>query len=106
MQREERFRRLQKLGCICCLIEGLGYVPPDIHHLVDNGYRELSGGDTATIPLDPWHHRGQPPSGMSVEDALFHAGPSLALHKKRFLSTYGNERELLAEVDRRIGAVA
>jgi len=39
---------------------------------------------------------------FSVDTALGYAGPSLALHKKRFIRRYGTERELLAEVDRRI----
>lgn len=99
---QDRFRRLQDLGCICCLKEGFGYVPPDIHHIVDKGYRRLSGGHLATIPLCPYHHRGVPPSGFSIDTALGYAGPSLALHKKRFIRRYGTERELLAEVDRRI----
>ena len=101
-ERERRFMRLQDIGCICCAKEGYPDVPVDVHHLVDKGYREHSGGDTATLPLCPWHHRGVPPSGFSIDTALSYAGPSLALHKKRFIRRYGTERELLAEVDRRI----
>lgn len=99
---ERRFMRLQDLGCICCLKEGYKDVPVDVHHLVDKGYRKHSGGHRSTLPLCPWHHRGVPPSGFSEDTAVFYAGPSLALHKKRFIQTYGTERELLAEVDARI----
>lgn len=99
-----RFRKLQDMGCICCSIEGIGYVPVDVHHLVDKGYRKHSGGNQSTLPLCPWHHRGVPPTGMSADDALFYAGPSLELHKKRFIETYGTERELLALVDKRLEA--
>lgn len=94
--------RLQDIGCICCFKEGFPGVPVDAHHLVDKGYREHSGGNAATLPLCPWHHRGVPPSGLSESAALFTAGPSLALHKRRFIQTYGTERELLAEVDEEI----
>lgn len=96
---KKRFRQLHDLGCICCLVQGIGYVPPDTHHIVDKGYRRLSGGHQATIPICPWHHRGLPPSGMSVDDAFLYAGPSLALHKKHFNEIYGGERQLLALVN-------
>jgi hypothetical protein len=99
---QRRFMRLQDIGCICCLKEGFLHVPVDVHHIVDKGYREHSGGHRSTLPLCPWHHRGVPPSGLSEDTALFAAGPSLALHKRRWIETYGTERELLAEVDRRI----
>ncbi len=102
---QRRFSRLQEIGCIACLKEGLGHVPPDVHHIVDKGYRRLSGGHAATIPLCPYHHRGVPPSGFTEDTAMFAAGPSLALHKKRFIHTYGTERELLAEVDKRIAQI-
>lgn len=98
---QRRFMRLQDIGCICCLKEGLKDVPVDVHHIVDKGYREHS----ATLPLCPWHHRGVPPSGFTEDTAVFAAGPSLALHKKRFIRTYGTERELLAEVDKRIASM-
>jgi hypothetical protein len=94
--------RLQDIGCICCLMEGLPPTPADMHHIVDKGYRKHSGGDKATIPLCPWHHRGDPPSGFSIDTAPSSFGPSLARHKRKFVQRYGTERELLAEVDRRI----
>lgn len=102
MKRERRFMRLQDIGCICCLKEGFEDVPVDIHHIVDKGYREHSGGDYATLPLCPWHHRGEPPNGLTLDEALFAAGPSLRYSKKRFIQTYGTERELLAEIEQRI----
>lgn len=94
--------RLQDIGCICCSLEGIKNVPADMHHIVDKGYRRLSGGDKATLPLCPWHHRGDPPPGFSEDTAIHHAGPSLKLHKRKFIQRYGTERELLVEVDRRI----
>jgi hypothetical protein len=94
--------RLQDAGCICCAKEGFKDVPVDVHHLVDNGYRKHSGGDKATLPLCPWHHRGVPPGGLSAAEAEKRAGPSMARNKKRFIQRYGTERELLAETNQRI----
>lgn len=99
---QARFRALQDLGCICCLLECVGYQPPDIHHIVDKGYREHSGGDMATIPLCPFHHRGVVPDGMTTADAIYRLGPSLALNKKLFNATYGGERHLLEHVNAQI----
>jgi hypothetical protein len=94
-----RFRLLQDLGCICCLVEGLGHVAPDIHHIVDNGYRRLSGGHKSTIPLCPFHHRAVPPNGMTAAEAEACMGPSMKLNKKKFIEKYGTERSLLTSVD-------
>jgi hypothetical protein len=88
---------LQDIGCIACLKEGFDPTPADMHHLVDRGNREASGGDAATIPLCPWHHRGNPPGDISADEALYRMGPSLDRNKKLFLKVYGTERELLAE---------
>jgi hypothetical protein len=105
MNRERRFMRLQDLGCLPCDTEGFPGVPVDAHHLVDKGTRELSGGDAATLPLCPWHHRGVPNEGMTVDEMLYRIGPSLRHHKKLFVKIYGTERELLAETDKRIEAL-
>ena len=96
---QARFRALQDLGCICCLLECVGWMAPDIHHIVDKGYREHSGGDMATLPLCPWHHRGLTPEGMTTAYAIQRLGPSLKLDKKQFNRTYGGERRLLELVN-------
>lgn len=95
-----RLEQLAGMRCIACVIEGCrqpGHT--EVHHIVDKGTRKHSGGHDSTIPLDSWHHRGIPPEGMKVDEALFLFGPSLALHKKRFIETYGTERELLEIVN-------
>jgi hypothetical protein len=102
VSRERRYYFLQRIGCIACLMDGQPGEPADMHHIVDKGYRRLSGGDKATIPLCPWHHRGLPPSGFSEASARESFGPSLALHKRGFVARYGTERELLARVDVRL----
>jgi hypothetical protein len=107
MKRERRYMRLQDIGCICCLKESPddGATPADMHHLVDKGYRRLSGGDAATLPLCEWHHRGQPRGDRSADEMLYLAGPSLDRHKKLFIKIYGTERELLAECNAMVDAV-
>lgn len=95
LNREQRFTRFQDIGCLCCAMEGYLDVPVDVHHLVDRGDRAKSGGDAATLPICPWHHRGVPPSGFTEDTARGYAGPSLALQKKRWKERYGTEREVL-----------
>jgi hypothetical protein len=102
MKRERRYMRLQDIGCIACLKEGLPIEPADMHHVVDKGTRAHSGGDAATVPLCPWHHRGDPRDGESVDEALYRRGPSLDRHKRLFVKIYGTERELLAEANEMI----
>lgn len=97
--RERRFDALQRLGCIACLLREVGYQAPDIHHIVDKGYRKHSGGDMATIPLCPWHHRGVVPDEMTAKLMTNLLGPSLALDKPLFIATFGTERELLGMVN-------
>lgn len=97
-KRQRRFDRLQRIGCVACLLEDI-YSQADIHHIVDKGYRKHSGGDEATIPLCPYHHRGLLPDGMSQGDAELMYGPSLALSKRDFVSRFGSERALLLFVE-------
>lgn len=97
MTREERFRRLQKLGCIACRKRGR-FSLPDIHHLNIGGHAgHKRRGDRFTIPLCPPHHRG---IFWREEDH----GPSLALHPRRFREEFGTDDALLREVDLLIGA--
>lgn len=96
---QRRYEALRDLGCIACHLDGYHGVPPDVHHLVDKGYRKHSGGNQATVPLCPWHHRGQPPMDFTV--AYMHAtrGPSMHWHGKEFTNQYGSQRALLAKVN-------
>ena len=94
-QHRARFRMLQDMGCVACLMEGDGYREPDVHHLLEGGVRI---GHDATIPLCPWHHRGVP----AQNGELLH-GPSLAERPRSFVVKYGRDRELLDYVNRRLG---
>ena len=96
---QRRYDQLQKLGCVACLISSGGWEAADVHHIVDKGYRKHSGGNQATIPLCPWHHRGVPTEGRSMTWMRNWRGPSLALESKAFAETYGTQRDLLAKVN-------
>lgn len=96
-----RYDKLHSMGCLPCAKDRI-FSQIDVHHLTDKGTRKLSGGNKASIPCCPWHHRGQPPDGWRVSDAYEFYGPSLRLHKREFIARYGTERQLLAEVDQQI----
>ena len=94
-----RYDNLRRIGCLACRKDGRRYSQIDVHHLVDKGTRKHSGGNKATLPLCPWHHRGLPVDGYLCGSMYLLYGPSLALQKREFKRRYGDERELLAEVD-------
>jgi hypothetical protein len=102
---QRRLDALSRMPCIACLLEGAGTVQPnrtEIHHLVDKGTRELSGGHDSTLPLCVWHHRGVPRGKATAREMATAYGPSLALQKRAFNARYGTERELLARVNARL----
>jgi hypothetical protein len=103
MKRLERYRKLVEYGCVACKIELGRYHMPEIHHIVDKGYRKHSGGDAATLPLCEWHHRGVHLMPNSTDGDMTETyGPSLAHSKKGFQMRFGTERELLALVNKEI----
>lgn len=101
---QTRYDALTRYGCICCKMHGLPFGwHVEIHHIVDKGYREHSGGDAATIPLCRWHHQGTPVRmDLSVKFCTQMYGPSLAVSKRAFVARWGTERELLAKVNEAI----
>lgn len=94
----KRYEALRELGCIACHLDG-GFKVPEIHHLVDKGYRKHSGGNQATIPLCAWHHRGEPEMDKTVTQMRMMRGPSMTLERREFDKVYGSQRELLARVN-------
>jgi hypothetical protein len=97
-----RYDKLHRIGCVACRKKGLGWRAVDIHHIVDRGYRKHSGGNRATLPLCEYHHRGVPAEGFLNGSMYLIYGPSLALQKREFKRVFGDERQLLAEVDQLI----
>jgi hypothetical protein len=105
---ELRYEQIHAMPCIACRIAKhvVQCGRTEAHHLVDKGYRRLSGGNQATLPLGGWHHRGEPPKGHTVKSATAKWGPSLFHESKRFHATYGSQRQLLARVNEEIGVAA
>ena len=110
---QDRLDALHDMPCIACEIEAdwaKARQEPTVnqpsrteaHHLVDKGYRIHSGGHMATLPLCGWHHEGTLLYPLSSREMRALHGPSLKLHKKDFVATYGSERDLLAIIDRRL----
>ena len=96
-----RFRLFQKIGCVACRKRGISS-QADVHHLLSGGKRL---GHQYTIPLCPWHHRGNPPDGMLVAESEARFGPSLARGPKRFRAEFGSDSILLAQTDLLLGVL-
>ena len=71
------------LGCVVCRIQGRGYSPANVHHLLSGGRRI---GHESTIPLCHTHHANAPRDSGEVSR---HPG------KAAFEARYGTEARLL-----------
>ncbi len=87
----KRWQRIQEIGCIACMLDGVGQVPCDIHHLLSGGRRI---GHSHSVGLCSWHHRGILPEGRRAEEYSAVHGPSLAAMPRAFRKRYGDEFEL------------
>lgn len=96
---QKRLDIIHRLPCLACVQIGANITPVEAHHIVDKGYRRLSGGHQATIPLCEWHHRGAFRLGMTATEMTNIFGPSLARSKRAFISKFGTERDLLARTN-------
>lgn len=80
-------------GCVACRIDGNGFRPAAVHHILRAGVRM---GHLFTLPLcDPGHHQN---GGQHY--------PSRHPWKARFEAKYGTEAELLERLRNEIGAMA
>lgn len=104
---QARLDAIHAMPCLCCSISGCEQLSrTEAHHLTDKGYRRLSGGHQASLPLCGWHHRGEAPKGHTPASATLTYGPSLFHTKKLFVMVYGGERALLAKVDESLAEVS
>lgn len=106
----KRLSDIHDMPCIACKLEDTirrrHIQQPNrttAHHLVDKGYRELSGGHQSTLPLCEWHHLGYRHTDYDNLDMAAKWGPSMMHQKKKFISRYGTERSLLAMVNQTMG---
>jgi hypothetical protein len=89
---QRRFDQIQQIGCVPCLLRGLGHNPPDIHHIIDGGRRR---GHSFTYGNCPYHHRGIVPFGHDEKKVKEIMGPSLAKNPKEYHEVFGSEEYLL-----------
>lgn len=80
----EWIQRILEYGCICCRIDGEGFRPACVHHIIKGGKRL---GHLFTIPLCPAHHIGEPRGKVSRHK-----------HHKAFNLTYGGDMALLEKI--------
>jgi hypothetical protein len=100
---------VRALPCIACTIEGLPEQcgPTEEHHLNLDGHAgQKRLGDEYSIPLGRYHHRGEPPPGMTAVDAAIKYGPSLARQSRQFRAQYGVDSELLRRTNELLEALA
>lgn len=94
-----RFAELHDIGCIACMLAGVGWVAPEQDHRNNcdlAGMKRTEGGHDETLALCCWHHRGIPWDGWTAAKCLEKAGPSKHLAKKRFIDRFGTISELHA----------
>lgn len=80
-------------GCVACRIDGNGFVPAAVHHILRGGVRM---GHLFTLPLcDPGHHQNSSDKRISRHP-----------WKARFEQRYGSEDHLLSMLRAEIGEIA
>ena len=89
---------VRELGCIACDIDGAWSPTPEIHHVKRRPDGQKYGyGQKAphyrVLPLCEGHHRGM----WDTTKQAFHKNPDA------FEARYGNENELLALIDAKLG---
>lgn len=95
---------VRQLSCVCCDIEDVQQpFPTQEHHCNAFG---LAGkkrlGDDQSVALCAYHHVGTLLPGISREDMAHKYGPSLALNKKLFRFTYGDDSALIAATNHKL----
>lgn len=104
----ERMRMdvIKKSGCILSMLRReQGFEVPngrtEIQHIKDTTH---TLGHAYTICLDVWYHQGQPPRGVSYDDAFRRFGAPLTAGRKTFYQSHKlTERDLFVETNKRMG---
>ena len=94
-----RFAAFQTIGCVACRKLGV-FNLADVHHLLSGGRRR---GHQFTIPLCPWHHRGNSVDRWLAGDLEPMLGPSLARSPRKFREEFGDDETLLQQTDLLLG---
>lgn len=89
---ERRIEIIKAIGCICCLMRGLGRRYCEWDHITVGGFT-VSHQDTIGLCL--WHHRGICEEGMTSSMMTIKYGPSKAKGSVTFHNTFGTKEFLL-----------
>lgn len=94
----ERMARIKAFDCVACTITRVFRTATgvEVHHLLSGNKRR---GHLFTIPLCPWHHRGDA-GGWGVKWMEANMGPSLARTSRKFRAVYGTDDELLERTNK------
>ena len=99
-EQQRRQDAAREAGCIVARRLGLGFVPGEIHHLVEGG-RTIS--QDHTVCLNPWSHRGEVWGQWTAAQCRAVFGTSLAREKRAFHDEYGDNLALLKSQNALIG---
>jgi hypothetical protein len=77
-------------GCIACRMDGRGYVPACVHHILRGSVRM---GHLYSLPLCAGHHQHDTTSGLIARHP----------YKARFEAHYGFEMDLLLKLQQELG---
>lgn len=86
---------ISRMGCVVCILQGLGPSPAEPHHLLRKSGRRM--GHLFTIPLCPPHHR----LGRNDEEVV-----SRHPYRVEFERRYGTETQLLEQTQEFVGMLA
>lgn len=93
---KQHLNRVQGLGCIACHIQGTPGTSAEIHHPRAGTGAGRKASHFDAIPLCHAHHRG-------TNHPLT---PSIHLDKRKFITMFGTEAELLRKVRELLGEEA
>ena len=96
MDKSRRFEDIKRTGCVPCLLENFLNSHAEIHHIVEQGYRQ---GDHRSYGNCQWHHKGIPWADLQADEMTGRLGPSLRLNSKAYHERYGSELDLLRTQD-------
>lgn len=95
---------IREIGCIVCLLLGLGFVLCAKHHLLSTGQHGNGKrlGEQSTVGLCDYHHQGKAVVGSAAAAALRETrGPSYADNAREFRALWPDAL-LIKEQNRRI----
>lgn len=98
-----RMARVAAMGCIVCSNNGYEDTPAEVQHILD--YDNRTRVDMLTIPLCTIHHRSgllkKNTSGLTGWERWAEVGYHQSVEE--FENRYGNQRDLLAQVNSLLG---